>query len=34
MEYRHPAFEASAESYINPYIDPEEVQFLRKALIN
>lgn len=32
MEFIHPAFAASEESYANPSIDPEEVRALRKAL--
>lgn len=32
MEFIHPAFANSAESYTNPSIDPEEVKALRKAL--
>lgn len=33
MEYIHPAFNDSAESYINPYINTLDVQELRKALL-
>lgn len=33
MEYIHPAFNHSAESYINPYIATLEVEELRKALL-
>jgi copper homeostasis protein len=32
MQFIHPAFAASEESYSNPFIDPEEVRALRKAL--
>lgn len=32
MEFMHPAFANSAESYTNPSIDPAEVKALRKAL--
>jgi len=32
MQFIHPAFAESAESYINNYIDPEEVKLLRAAL--
>ena len=32
MEFIHPAFASSAESYTNPFVDPEEVKALRKAL--
>ena len=32
MEFVHPAFATSAESYTNPAIDPAEVKALRKAL--
>jgi len=32
MEFLHPAFAHSAESYSNPFIDPEEVKALRNAL--
>lgn len=32
MEYIHPAFSDSAESYLNNSIDPEEVRALRAAL--
>jgi copper homeostasis protein len=32
MEFLHPAFAHSAESYTNPSIDPEEVKALRNAL--
>jgi copper homeostasis protein len=32
MDYIHPAFKDSAESYINNAIDPEEVRALREAL--
>jgi copper homeostasis protein len=32
MEFLHPAFAASEESYSNPSVDPEEVKALRKAL--
>ena len=32
MEFLHPAFFNSAESYTNPSIDPEEVNALRNAL--
>ena len=32
MEFIHPSFTASEESYTNPSIDPEEVRALRKAL--
>ena len=32
MEFKHPAFATSEESYSNPSIDPSEVQALRKAL--
>jgi copper homeostasis protein len=32
MEFIHPSFAASEESYANPSIDPEEVRALRKAL--
>jgi copper homeostasis protein len=32
MEFIHPSFAASEESYTNPSIDPEEVRALRKAL--
>lgn len=32
MEFIHPAFAASEESYTNPSIDPEEVKSLRNAL--
>lgn len=34
MEFIHPAFEGSAESYINPAIDPQEVRLLKAALQN
>jgi copper homeostasis protein len=32
MEFIHPAFATSEESYINPSINPEEVKALRNAL--
>lgn len=32
MTFIHPAFATSEESYINPYIHPEEVKALRNAL--
>jgi len=32
MEFIHPAFEESIESYTNPSIDPEDVRALRNAL--
>ncbi len=32
MEFIHPAFANSAESYTNPFIDPAEVKALRNAL--
>lgn len=32
MEFIHPAFASSEESYINPAINPEEVKALRNAL--
>ncbi len=32
MDFRHPAFSSSEESYQNPYINPEEVKALRLAL--
>ncbi|MEO6069291.1 MAG: copper homeostasis protein CutC, partial [Chitinophagaceae bacterium] len=32
MDFKHPAFASSEESYSNPYIDPHEVKALRKAL--
>jgi copper homeostasis protein len=32
MQFIHPAFEGSTESYSNPAIDPAEVRALRKAL--
>jgi copper homeostasis protein len=32
MKFLHPAFVNSAESYTNPFIDPEEVKALRNAL--
>jgi copper homeostasis protein len=32
MQFIHPAFAASEESYSNPFIDQEEVRALRKAL--
>lgn len=32
MEFRHPAFIPGEESYLNPYINPEEVKALRQAL--
>jgi copper homeostasis protein len=32
MEFIHPAFADSAESYTNPFIDPKEVKALREAL--
>ena len=32
MEFIHPAFAGSGESYTNPAIDPEEVKALRNAL--
>lgn len=32
MEFQHPSFAASAESYRNPWIDPAEVNELRQAL--
>jgi copper homeostasis protein len=32
MEFIHPAFANSTESYTNPFIDPEEVKALRNAL--
>ena len=32
MEFIHPSFAASEESYTNPSIDPEEVRALRQAL--
>jgi copper homeostasis protein len=32
MEFRHPSFAESAESYTNPAIDPGQVKALRKAL--
>jgi copper homeostasis protein len=32
MEFIHPSFAGSEESYVNNYIDPEEVKALRKAL--
>jgi copper homeostasis protein len=32
MQFIHPAFAESEESYANPAIDPEEVKSLRKAL--
>jgi len=33
MEFIHPSFVLSAESYFNPSIDPEEVKALRRALL-
>lgn len=32
MDFVHPSFASSTESYTNPAIDPEEVKALRKAL--
>jgi copper homeostasis protein len=32
MEFIHPDFEHSSESYTNPFIDPKEVKALRNAL--
>jgi copper homeostasis protein len=32
MDFRHPAFATSEESYTNHSIDPDEVKALRKAL--
>ncbi len=32
MEFRHPAFASSEESYANPFIDPQQVLALREAL--
>jgi len=32
MEFIHPAFSSSAESYSNNYIDPDEIRALRKSL--
>jgi len=32
MEFIHPAFKESIESYTNPWIDPQEVKALRNAL--
>lgn len=32
MQFIHPAFEHSEESYMNNSVDPEEVKALRKAL--
>lgn len=32
MQFIHPSFANSAESYTNPFIDPEEVKALRNAL--
>jgi copper homeostasis protein len=32
MDFIHPSFTMSEESYTNPYIDPDEVRLLRKAL--
>ena len=32
MDFIHPAFAASEESYTNPFINPEEVKALRQAL--
>ena len=32
MDFKHPAFASSEESYSNPYIDPHKVKALRKAL--
>ncbi len=32
MDFLHPAFAKSEESYVNPAIDPEEVKALRQAL--
>lgn len=34
MEFIHPAFKDSAESYVNNSIDPEEVKALREALMD
>ncbi|HEY6506094.1 MAG TPA: copper homeostasis protein CutC [Chitinophagaceae bacterium] len=34
MEYIHPAFAGSAESYQNNFIDPAEVRALKECLIN
>lgn len=34
MEFIHPAFTNSKESYSNNYIDPAEVQELRESLVN
>jgi copper homeostasis protein len=33
MEFIHPSFADSAESYTNPFIDPDEVKALRTALL-
>lgn len=33
MNFRHPSFEASKESFENNYINPEEVRRLRSALV-
>ena len=33
MQFIHPAFASGEESYSNPFIDPEEVRSLRKALL-
>ncbi len=32
MEFIHPAFDSSSESYLNPNIDVEDVKALRHAL--
>lgn len=32
MDFLHPAFKGNEESYTNPFIDPQEVAALRKAL--
>lgn len=34
MEFIHPSFADSAESYTNPFIDPQEVKALRTALLS
>lgn len=32
LEFLHPAFESSEESYLNPFVDAEEVKALKQAL--
>ncbi len=34
MEFQHPSFANSEESYSNPWINPEEVREMRKRLLN